>query len=263
MRCDRLRVLLAIQAAAFWPVLGWYARRLADRCDEPWGLLPLVTAMVYVRRNVAAPSHARLTDLTWSALATAVYAAAYAFVPPLVSAILAFTALSASVSVLTLNRRFDVGLWALCMLALPVIVTLEFYGGYPLRVLVTRLAAPMLRFAGLHVTAAGACLRWGDMLVAVDAPCSGIKMLWTGGYAAACLVCWRGLGLRQALPFGVAAVGAVVFGNVLRAAALFYMEAGLLSAPAMAHTGVGLAVFAMTVGGILLAAGRKEVLQCV
>jgi len=33
--------LLALQAAALWPIWLWYAKRTADGSDEPWGLLAL------------------------------------------------------------------------------------------------------------------------------------------------------------------------------------------------------------------------------
>ncbi|MBN1672082.1 MAG: archaeosortase/exosortase family protein [Kiritimatiellae bacterium] len=255
-RLPSLRLLLLFQGLAFWPVWAWYVHRLFERCDEPWGLLPLLTAIVYVWRRAVPPAERSLSRLRWSALTAVAYVLTYPFVPALVRGGLAFTALCITLSVLYLNRGFDMWLWALWLMSLQVILTLEFYAGYPLRALATRMASALLRLGGLYVTAEGACLRWGERLVFVDAPCSGVKMLWAGSYLACTLAAFRAVRGGMGMLVGLLTVGLVVLGNSLRAAALFYVEAGIVRAPPWAHTGIGLVVFAVTAAGIVGAVAR-------
>jgi len=56
---------------------------------------------------------------------------------------------------------------------------------------------------------------------------------------------------------------AVVLANALRAAALFYPEAGLLSLPSAAHETVGLAAFALVALAVAATARRLEGRPCV
>lgn len=126
-----------------------------------------------------------------------------------------------------------------------MIASLQFYLGYPLRLATTALCAPLLRVFGLHVTAEATTLHWAGETVIVDAPCSGIHMLWTGLFMAAALSCWQRLENRRALRLLRWASFAVFTTNVLRATALFCIEAGIWPSPAWAHEGVGLALFAL------------------
>ncbi|WP_034923523.1 archaeosortase/exosortase family protein, partial [Candidatus Accumulibacter vicinus] len=63
--------------------------------------------------------------------------------------------------------------------------SLQFYGGYPLRVLAGSLAVALLQLNGLAVERAGAVLLWDGRQIAIDAPCSGLRMLWAGAYLMA------------------------------------------------------------------------------
>src|SRR5262245_40553182 len=44
----RPEALLAIELLAFWPVWRWYVHRLSDQSDEAWGVVALVTAVLFV-----------------------------------------------------------------------------------------------------------------------------------------------------------------------------------------------------------------------
>jgi exosortase/archaeosortase family protein len=54
------------------------------------------------------------------------------------------------------------------------------------------------------------------------------------------------------------AVGAVLVGNSLRAAALFVVETRSASFPALAHDAVGIAAFVLTCASILAVALRRD-----
>jgi exosortase/archaeosortase family protein len=98
------------------------------------------------------------------------------------------------------------------------------------------------------------------VLVQIDAPCSGVRMLWAGLFLAA-IVSWR-LRAAAAAACLAAAVAAVVLANALRSAALFLPEAGLLRVPAFAHEAVGLVAFALAAALVAVVARRLAEPAC-
>ena len=249
--------LLAAQAAAFWPVWSWYARRMLDPSDEPWGALALVTLAAL---SFATSSGASARSFAAPAALTAAYAAAYPWLPPLARLMLALAACAATLATLTGGRPLHPSRLALAALATPLLPTLQFVAGYPLRVAAGELAALMLRASGLPVAREGVLLALGDAVVQVDAPCSGVRMLWAGLFLAA-VVSWRLRAPASAACLAAAAV-AVVLANALRAAALFLPEAGLVRVPAFVHEAVGLVVFALVAALVALLARRMEGQAC-
>lgn len=169
----------------------------------------------------------------------AIYAVGFHWLPPLGHALLFVTALAVAVG----RKGFPLAWCALLILSLPLIATLQFYLGYPLRLATTALCVPLLRLGGLHVTAEATAMHWAGETVIVDAPCSGIHMLWTGLFLAATLACWQKFDGRGTLRLLRWASGAVFVANVLRATALFCIEGKIWPSPAWAHEGVGLALF--------------------
>jgi exosortase/archaeosortase family protein len=186
------------------------------------------------------------------------YSLSYHFLSPLPRAAIAVTAIAATVSAIRLGRRMHLGVWGLLLLALPVVASLQFYIGFPMRAVVARLAAPMLQINGFAVTAVGASLNWNGDPILIDAPCSGVKMLWTGFYLTFALACYYKLNAKRTAFSCLATFGAVITGNAFRAAALFYVEAGAanLPLPGWTHEGVGVVVFAATAVAIALMSQR-------
>ncbi|MGH9943303.1 MAG: archaeosortase/exosortase family protein [Pyrinomonadaceae bacterium] len=279
-RIERTTVLVVgLQLAAYWPVWHWYWLRLAGGGgDEAWGPLALLTAIIAFAlpathsagraREVAAEDEtqdARLDGgsgggripLLWPTVLVLIYAATYPVLPPLGRACVAFAGLGCTLSLWRFGRAFDPATLGLLWLSLPLVPSLQFYGGYPLRALVAQASAPLLRLGGLVVVPEGACLRWGEQLIWIDAPCSGVRMLWAGMFLACLLACVFRLSRRQTLfLFGLALVS-IIAGNVWRALALFYLEAGIYEPPfAWAHGGVGVAAFALVGVGVVAAARR-------
>lgn len=255
-------LIVAAQLVAFWPVWRWYAARVGGQGEEAWGLLALACAAYFAWRGAhgsSAPAPrlpAPAQSLLLPALLLLVYAASYALLPPLLRAAVAVTALGCTASMLRFGRRFHPGLLGLLYLSLPLIPSLQFYGGYPLRAFVAGAVAPLLRLGGYAVVREGTCLNWAGRLVWVDAPCSGVRMLWVGLFMACALAC-----VYRLRPFGTvlalaAALAAIVSGNVLRAAALFYVEAGIVEAPSWAHDYVGVVAFGAVAVFIAVAVRR-------
>jgi exosortase/archaeosortase family protein len=131
----------------------------------------------------------------------------------------------------------------LLLLSLPIIASLQFYLGYPLRCLSAFFVVALLNACGVSVEQEGINLLWLGEVVVVDAPCSGIRMLWGGLYLAFTLSCFQDLSTRQTL-MAYSLAGLTVFlGNIIRTALLFCLEANFLSGPAWLHQGIGMTVF--------------------
>jgi exosortase/archaeosortase family protein len=234
--------LVALQVAAFWPVWAWYVKRLADPADEPWGVVALVLAAVCYAR-LPAGKRGEPRALLLPTLATFGYALAFPWVPPLVRAALAMIAVAALVA--PLRRGLPVVAFSgLLTLSLPLVPTLQFYLGHPLRVMSARLAALLLAISGFPVIVEGTCLRLGGQVVAVDAPCSGVQMLWGALLLSSVLAVTLRLRGGQTLAVASAAVALVIGANGFRAATLFLPESGALVLPAWMHTAVGVVIFA-------------------
>jgi exosortase len=236
--------LITVQSLAFWPVWQWYVRRMLDPSDEPYGIVALVTAagIVFFGRQKP-PLFIEKKYLLLPALLTALYAATFHHAPMISSAGVAMTAMAVLISICTSNRIFRTGLWLLLMLALPIMASLQFYAGFPLRWVVGKLAVALLQLSGLPAVLDGTQLFWNGHAVGIDAPCSGIKMLWAGYYMTAAMACsfrWR---TERTLFFFLITLIVVILGNALRATALFYVESGLIALPPWTHQGMGLCVF--------------------
>jgi exosortase/archaeosortase family protein len=261
-RLIRAETLLVIELLALWPVWRWYVHRISDQSDEAWGVVALITAVLFVfmRKPEGDPAAGKSDHgrLMLPAALLLCYALSYHFLSPLPRAVIAVTAVAATISAVRFGNRLHAGVWGLMLLALPVLASLQFYLGFPMRALVARLAAPLLRLNGFAVAAEGASLNWNGNPILIDAPCSGVKMLWTGFYLAFTLACYYKLNAKRTALACAAAFGAVIIGNTFRAAALFYVESGAvnLSLPEWTHEGVGVVIFAATAIAIAWMAQR-------
>ncbi len=243
--------LLATLLAALWPHWVWMARRLTDGSDEPWGILAIVTVCLLVARDrhrLVLPSRHALAASGALAVAAAIM---QFFAPPIFAAGAAMLALAVFLAS-ALPQRPAAPLATLLALALPVIASLQFYLGFPLRALTAHAAVPLLQAAGVDAHTAGAALQWNDITVLVDPPCAGIGMLWVGSFVAALLSYLNGASARRSLINGLAAAALVLVANVLRNAVLFFPEAGLAHWPEAVHRAVGLAAFALAIAPLIV-----------
>ena len=264
--------IFLLQIAAFWPVWQWYAKRLwAGNADDQWCLLATVTAIVLLlaERNTigAVEKHehrkglpggtSETVNLFLPMLLMLLYAFTFHWLPPLLRAVIAVVAVGVTMSQMVLRRFLPLPITGLLFLALPTIPLLQFYLGFPLRVVVGALTAPLLQFSGLAVVQDGTALNWNGQLIAIDAPCSGIRMLWAALFLL-CIVTWfYRLNVRKALLAAVLSFVMIVIGNILRAAALFYLEARLVQLPInpdIAHESIGIVTFVFVALGIVAVA---------
>lgn len=178
--------------------------------------------------------------------------------PPLMTALLAVLAVAAALVAWLPHGLPTLPVFGLAVLALPLLASLQFYAGYPLRV-VTAEASAWLLTPFFLVERAGASLRVDGQLVIVDAPCSGVQMAWLG-YFTACAVA---LHVRRAdrsfiarLPF----VGVLVMvGNVLRNTVLVAAAGAGNAMPQWAHECIGLVTLAAVCGAIAWVMNRERI----
>ncbi|MBS0453105.1 MAG: exosortase Q [Proteobacteria bacterium] len=252
IRIDRAPAIgwLALQAAALMSTWWWMARRMVDGSDDPLGVLALGALVVLVwcmRAELrCAPRLGWLACASVGTLAATVMRTGIGpltALPPLFAALVALLALAAGVMAVMPRRVAAAPVLGLAVLALPILSSLQFYAGFPLRV-VTAEASRWLLAPFFEVQREAASLIVDGRLVIVDAPCSGVQMAWCGYFVACVVALWAGRGNRgflTRLPW----VGLVVLGaNVLRNSVLVAFEGAGLPPGDAWHQAVGLAVLA-------------------
>jgi exosortase/archaeosortase family protein len=223
---------------------------MLDGSDEPWGILALITVLVLVlkKRVWHVPS---TRSVVISSMIAAIYAAGYGWLPPLFRGLLTVVALSFSLSSICYGRTVHAGIFGLMIVSLPLIASLQFYGGFPIRVITAFVSSHLLGLLGYDVHPQGTLLFWLGEVIAVDAPCAGIKMLWTGLYLNFTLAAWRELGFFATWLSTSFTLFSVFVGNIFRATLLFFTESGIVNAPDVAHEAIGIMVFAIVAFGVL------------
>ena len=193
---------------------------------------------------------------------TLAYAAAVAVAaPPLLHAMIVSCALLATWCAWRWNARPHPAALGLALLALPALPTAQFVLGFPLRAAAGEIAARLLQLCGLAVVREGVSLRLGERLVAIDAPCSGVNMLWMAVLLALVLAALGGASTGRTALLGATAAVLAVAGNALRAASLFFAESGIVALPAgvraeSVHGALGVVAFAIAAGPVVWMALR-------
>ena len=254
---------LALQFAALTPTWCWMVIRMHDGSDDPLGALALASLAVLVwhlRHQLRAAPR-----LGWIALATGgTLLAALArnglgvvpALPPLAAGLLAVLALACGLVAFLPKRVAALPVAGLAVLALPLLSSLQFYAGYPLRV-ITAEASRWLLIPGFEVMREGSTLLVDGRMVIVDAPCSGVQMVWLGYFTACAVALWAQRTDRQ-FATRLPVVGLLVLlGNIVRNAVLVAFEgAGHALAP-WAHDAFGLLLLALVCGGIAWAMASR------
>ena len=237
--------LALLPLGAYWSVWADYGLRWA--ADEDLRLFPLsALAGLWLLWRPAAVRDARAEHRAFAlALAVAsLFAFGYALLLPMARYALALLGTGAFVAWQRRSAR-PLGGIALMLLAVPALSQVERLLGPALRIAIAEAAAALLRAGGRAVVNEGTRLSWLGGFVDVDAPCAGLRMLWTGCFVTLLAVAHFSLSRRDALLLSAAAPCLILLANVLRCAALFYVESGILPAPSGTHAGIGLVAIAL------------------
>ena len=247
---------------SFWPVWNWYGERVVDGSDEPYGILALVAALVIVFAKSAKRRELSASVLLLITGASVFYALAAERLPLLLQGIICVLCLTVLISQLFFDRKLHLGLLGLLVLSLPLIASLQFFMGFPLRFITAKLSAEIISCIGFPVHAEGTLLHWRGELVALDTPCTGIRMLWSGLFLHFLLSSWRGIENKLTL-LGYSLSMLIIFGgNLLRTVLLFFTESRIVSAPEWMHSGIGLISFTLVAAAIIFMHQRFEA-RCV
>jgi exosortase/archaeosortase family protein len=243
---------LALQAAALWPHWAWAAARVADGSDDPLGVAALAVLVCVVWR--LAPVLRGAPEPRWLALAlvaSVLASVAAVAAPPLFGALLAALAMVAGLRAFMPAGHATLPLAGLAVLALPLVSSLQFYAGYPLRVLTAQASTWVLQGAGMVAQRSGTAMVVEGRLIIVDAPCSGVQMVWMAYFCACAVAALKATsdrGLVRRLPW----VGALVLcGNVLRNSVLVALQARQAVVPEAVHQAVGLLVLALVCAAVV------------
>jgi exosortase/archaeosortase family protein len=249
---------LSLQALALWPQWVWYGRRLVDGSDEPLGVIALLALAIFVAR--LARRLRREPDVRWLIVAAALsIASALALqITALLSALAGALALAAALAAWLPVSTPRIPYAGLLVLSLPLLSSLQFYAGYPLRMVTAQLSCWVLQIGGFHAARSGSSILVSGQLVIVDAPCSGIQMAWMAYFAAFAAAAAHAIHdriLLRRLPL----VGLLVLtGNTLRNTILVAWEARGHAPGELWHQAIGLLVLA-AVCLLVFTLMRKEV----
>jgi exosortase/archaeosortase family protein len=250
---------LAAFAGALWPHWRWAAARLADGSDDPLGLAALAVLLLCVARlaprlrNEPAPAW-----LAAAVLLTSLATALGLFAPALLAALVAALAFAAALAAFVPVGTPVLPLAGLAALALPVVSSLQFYAGFPLRVVTAEASTVLLEGFGFVASREGSAMLVDGRLVIVDAPCSGVQMVWLAWFCACSVACWRGLPDRV-FAKRLAFVGAIVLaGNIVRNSILVGLEASGAAASTWQHEAIGLVVLALVCATVAWLVGRAS-----
>ncbi len=239
------------------PSLLWYIERMKDGSDEPYGLLALLAWAAFLPVN-ALRKAGRAADFPnpfeW---ATAVATAAALLIAPDFPLIQAGILISA-LSLLAVRRGAPPAILGLGILSLPIIATLEFYCGYPLRYACGWLGVQVLNIFSLPVRIEGISMWIGSAEIVIDRPCSGLKYLWFGWFLTALIGVLYRLSLKCSISLSLLSGLILFLANALRINLLFLLEWRDLGGP-VTHEWVGLLVFSLALLAILFCA---RILRC-
>lgn len=239
--------VLALVSAAGWDGWWWLILRLEVAPEEVIALLLMLTFLAATRlRDLQWQRRLHSPPLFMLALWLVLYAASHSMAPPIVRSGIAVSTTLACLYLILFVSRPPAAFWGLIALAMPILPSLQFVLGYPMRVISATVTVALLQMQGHAVTQDAANLVWRGEVIQFDAPCSGVSML----RATLLLTLMGCILLRSGVLKTFAAVVLctllAIICNALRATSLFYVEGGVIvEASPWWHDGIGIAAFGL------------------
>lgn len=232
---------------AVWPSWRWSFSRLNDGSDDYFGMVAIVALMGLVwQQRHALRTFPQPVAVKVSLLLATVAVLSGTVVTPLLRSLLATLSVMTMLFALHAPGQPRLAWLGLGLLSMPVITSMQFAAGYPLRVITAELSSLLLHLGGISAERHGSTLWINGQMIMVDAPCAGIHMGWMAYFTAfltASLYSQPDRQLLKRLPW----VGVVVItANVVRNTLLLIKEANLIILPDWTHEGIGVVVFIVT-----------------
>lgn len=254
-------IVLGILCLSLWHAWQWLFHRLFSSPGEAIGLT-VVLSVILLKCAYSLKHNTQIKPVSALPLSVLllIYAASFYFpVPNIMRAALAVLIVSIYLHQSVINIKVPAPLIILLLLSLPIVPSLQFYLGYPARIAAASLTVPLLQLNGLNVVQEGSNLLWHDLVLQFDAPCSGVKMLWTGTWLSMFLAWIYSFNFRNTALLLCTSCALVLIGNVLRACSLFYLETGLLPVDESGlHEATGSGAFIITVIAIVYFSHRVQ-----
>lgn len=253
--------VLLMPIVGYWHAWQWYFNRVNSSPEEAIGLLAIFVFMLFWAAQLISQRKAIFKFSLWPiALLLILYSLSFFFpVPSIIRAAIAFLTLFMIVYWSSFGSQPPISFWGLILISLPVVPSLQFYLGYPARFISASLTVSLLQLNGVAVSQSGTNLIWQDQLLQFDAPCSGVTMLCAGLLITLFIsLVYRFSVLKTAVAIFIASLF-VLFGNVLRASSLFYLETGAISFDApWLHEGIGVGAFLLIAAGIVMTLAKFQ-----
>jgi exosortase len=250
-------VCLGLLLLQFHRALLWIAGTWTDDTYQSVGLFALM-ALLFVQRR---PPPRRVRPSTPHLIGLSLVSLLDLLCTPL-----SINVLSAALAVLALHlwavsfRRYR-GRWflhpqlLLGLLSLPAVYWVNILFGHQLQQLVGRIAGAGLALYGAPARVEGTLIHVGSAVIAVDAACSGVKLLVAGALFG--LLAQPAARLSRRLLFWIGLAAALLMANVARVLSLALAHLYLGRAPSEAvHQAIGLAAFLIACSGALLLSRR-------
>jgi exosortase len=236
---------IVLPVLAMWPIWKWSIARFSDGSDDPLGIVAFLTLLILVWRDRRCLRRApRPMWLAISFVLATLVAVADHHLSPLPRALLAVVATISGVMAVRNQHQPMLAWLGLGILALPLLSSLQFFAGYPLRVVTAEVSAWLLQLTGMNAVREGTALHIAGRLIIVDAPCSGIHMGWVAYFTAFATAAWSRLSDRQLLR-RLPLLGVIIIaGNVIRNTLLIIKDVAFVASPDWLHDFIGLIVFA-------------------
>ncbi|MFN8578901.1 MAG: hypothetical protein U0354_18890, partial [Candidatus Sericytochromatia bacterium] len=137
-----LKDIFIFQIITFWNVWYWFFFRIIDKSDEPLGLLSLVTLVFFIGKiNFNIKISKNSLKIIISLLIG--YILSYKYSSDMIHAI--FAIISITYTFYISKTKISPAIFGLAFLSLPIIASMQFYLGYPLRIISSYFMIILLR----------------------------------------------------------------------------------------------------------------------
>lgn len=245
--------VILLQVLAFSDALQWYVQKIWITPEEGFALTATLLLLCFMAIHNYSEKKSPPFSLWPTCLFLIIYGLSWLFFPPIITAGIAITSILTFFYRSFISRKLPVALFLMILLSLPMIHSLQFYLGYPARLLSAALTVPLLRLSGFMVSQEGTYLLWDERMLQFDAPCSGVNMLWAGLFLASIISFLYRFNTLKTLIAVFSCFLVVLLSNVLRTSSLFFLELGLIPKvfPAQ-HDAVGIVSFSVAALCLLL-----------